>query len=397
MISDIRKAYNDSFSTARYEAFLNDISTRYDHKPPFRIAETPVFIGSDMRDKIIKACDEICDVLCRDDFKARSADALRPEYTVPNEPDHNVFLQLDFGLCADHEGNLQPKLIELQGFPTLYYYQDLVANLYRKHFEIPDHVSHLFNNYSGADYRALLRRVILGSSAPENCILLEVEPHKQPTQIDFWATREILGLKVLCISDLKKSGRDLYYEDEKGKKIGVDRIYNRVIFDELVGRKDLHREYSFTDEINAHWVGHPNWFFRISKNTLELLDESPYVPRTVRLSQLDRVPDDLENYVLKPLYSFSGSGVIFHVTQKHLEAINNPDNFILQEKVTYSPVIKSPDGDVKCEVRMLMIWEPDQERPHLVNNLARLSRGEMIGVKYNRDMTWVGGSVGFFE
>jgi len=397
MISDIRKAYNESFSSAKYEAFLNDISSRYDHRPPFRIAETPVFIGSDMRDKIVKACGEICDVLCRDDFKDRSADALRPEYTVPNEPDHNVFLQLDFGLCEDGQGGLQPKLIELQGFPTLYYYQDLVANLYRKHFDIPDTVSHLFNNYNGADYRALLRKIILGSSAPENCILLEVEPHKQPTQIDFWATREKLGLKVLCISDLKKSGRDLYYEDDHGKKIGVDRIYNRVIFDELVGRKDLQREYSFTDEVNVHWVGHPNWFFRISKNTLELLNDSPYVPKTTRLSQLDEIPKDLENYVLKPLYSFSGSGVIFHVTQRHIEAIENPDNFILQEKVCYSPVIKSPDGDVKCEVRMLMIWEPDQERPTLVNNLARLSRGEMIGVKYNRDMTWVGGSVGFFE
>ncbi len=396
MINHIRQAYNQSFSEEKYQQFLEEISRAHNHVPPFRISESPVFVGKDLKSKILQACDEICEVLCADDFRQKSANALRPEYTVPNEPDHNVFLQLDFGICELDDGTLEPKLIELQGFPTLYFYQDLVARMYRKYFDVPDTVTHLFGGLDSDQYIKLLRKVIVGDADPKNTVLLEIEPEKQPTQIDYWATRDILGIKVLCVSEVIKEGNDAYYIDENGDKVRIERIYNRVIFDELVGRKDIQRQFYFTEEVNAHWVGHPNWFFRISKNTLELLD-SKYVPKTIRLSNFSGSPSDLEQFVLKPLYSFSGAGVIFNVKEAHLQAIKNPENFILQEKVSYSPVISSPDGMVKCEIRMLMIWEENELKPRLVNNLARMSKGEMIGVKYNRNKTWVGGSVGFFE
>ena len=200
----------------------------------------------------------------------------------------------------------------------------------------------------------------------------------------------------MCITDLKKSGKNLYYLDDRGKKVEVRRIYNRVIFDELIGRKDLKREFYFKDEVDVKWIGHPNWFFRVSKSTLPLL-EGDYVPKTHILSELDKIPEDLENYVLKPLYSFSGSGVVYNVNQANIDAISDKSNFVLQEKVTYSPVIKSLDDNVKCEIRMILIWKQANEKPVLVNNLARMSKGEMIGVKYNKDKTWVGGSVAFFE
>jgi hypothetical protein len=195
---------------------------------------------------------------------------------------------------------------------------------------------------------------------------------------------------------MKKDGRKLYYINDEGKRIDIKRIYNRIIFDELFGRKDLKREFYFKDDVDVHWVGHPNWFFRISKSTLPLF-KSKYVPKSYILSELKEIPKDLQNYVLKPLYSFSGSGVIFHVTQADIDSIEDKSNFILQEKVTYSPVVQSPDGLVKCEIRMLSIWEEGTEKPIILNNLARLSKGELIGVKFNKDKTWVGGSVGFFE
>jgi hypothetical protein len=303
---------------------------------------------------------------------------------------------MDFGITQDKNGNLMPMLIEVQGFPSLYFYQDLVARSYRKFFDVPKEVTHLFDGLDTEAYVELMRHVILRDEKPENVVLLEIEPDYQVTRIDYLGTRHEVGLHVICVSDLKKSGNDVYYINEHGKKIQVHRIYNRVIFDELSQRPDLKTEFIFTDDCNVSWAGHPNWFFRISKHTMPFLD-SQFVPKTYFLDKLDKIPDNLENFVLKPLFSFSGTGVKYHVSRADVESIENPSNFILQEKVNYLPVVKSPDGDVKCEIRMLMVWEPGTSRPRIVNNLARLSKGEMIGVRYNKDKTWVGGSVAFFN
>ena len=101
--------------------------------------------------------------------------------------------------------------------------------------------------------------------------------------------------------------------------------------------------------------------------------------------------------MLKPLYSFAGTGVIIHINRFDLDAIQDPENYILQRKVEYAPVVPTPDVPAKAEVRMMMLWERGAERPYLVNNLVRLSKGQMVGVRYNKDKVWVGGSVGFFR
>lgn len=390
-----RQIYNASFSEDKYAKMLEDITRQYNHRPHFRVAESPVFISKELKAQIFDACEDISNVVVSPNFKKLTEGALKPEYTVPNEDDHSLFLQYDFGICEE-DGKLIPKLIEAQGFPTLYFYQDLIANMYRKYFDIATGFDHLFGGLDQMSYRNLMKKAIMGDHNPENVILLELEPQSQATQIDFWATAEALGIKVLCLTELVKEGKDLYYFDDSRRKIPVFRIYNRVIFDELVGRKDLKFAFQFTDEINAEWAGHPNWFFRLSKYTLPLF-KSKYVPETQYLDRVQSIPTDLENYVLKPLYSFSGSGVIFNLTKEHFDAIDDPSDFILQRKVKYAPVIQAPDGLVKCEIRMLMLWEPGQERPRIVNNLSRLTKGEMVGVKFNKDKTWVGGSVAFFE
>lgn len=396
MISQIRKRFNDSFSDAKYARFLAELSGKFNHTPAFRISESPIFVDKELKGKIFQACEEITDFIVADDFMENTDQFLLEMFRTPKEGKHNLFIQYDFGICELADGTLVPKLIELQGFPTLYFYQDMVANLYRKHFDIPDNFNHLFDGLNSDSYKELMGRIILGNSKPENVILLEIEPDTQPTRIDYLCTADALGIKVLCITDLKKDGRNLYYYGENGRRIDVERIYNRIIFDELLGRKDLVREFYFKDDVDVEWVGHPNWFFRVSKSTMPLLS-GDYVPRTTILSNMDRIPEDLHNYVLKPLYSFSGSGVVFNVTQQDIDAVKDYSNYVLQEKVTYSPVIQSPEGKVKCEIRMLMLWDDPDSRPYIVNNLARMSRGEMIGVKYNRDKTWVGGSIGFFE
>ncbi len=396
MVSSVRQQYNAAFTQERYQAFLKSITQAYNYTPPFRIAETPVFINKQLKGRLFDACEEIMDTICRPDFKDISKGAILPDQIVPNEDEHTVFLQMDFGICKDEKGDLIPQLIEVQGFPSLYFFQDLLATSYYKHFDIPSNYSHLFGGLDSNGYIQSLRDVIVGDSVAENVILLEVEPEKQATRIDFIGAEHTIGVKTKCVSELKKEGKDVYYINENGKKVGVEKIVNRVIFDELIKRDDLKRDFFFTQEADVKWIGHPHWFFRISKHTLPHL-KSQYNPVSYFLNELDRIPDDLENYVLKPLYSFAGTGVIINLNRYDIESIKDPENYILQKKVSYAPVVETPNQPAKCEIRMLMLWKEGEARPVIVNNLARLSKGEMIGVRYNKNKDWVGASVGLFE
>jgi len=284
----------------------------------------------------------------------------------------------------------------MQGFPSLFVFQDFLAEAFKKNFYCPPG----FNNHFGLDteaYKEKLKKTLLNGHAPENVVLLEIEPMKQNTAIDFFVTEKMTGIPAVHIGDVELEGKKLYYRKE-GRRIPIHRIYNRVIFDELVKRTDLKLAFNLTEDVDVEWAGHPNWFFRISKYVMPLI-KSEYIPECKFLSEYDSFPSDLENYVLKPLFSFSGSGVIFHLTRADLEAIpaSERNNFILQKKVQYEPVVHAPDGDVKAEIRLLFLWEDGAQRPTLITNLARLSRGEMIGVKFNKDKTWVGASVCFFE
>lgn len=395
MIAEARAAYNKDFSESKYQAFLADLDGLYDHKITFRVAETPVFVGRDFKAKLIKASDEIIDFLVRPDLKKLTEKAIPPSLKVPNETDHTLFLALDFAVVSE-KGVFEPRLIEMQGFPSLFGWQDIISQKYHEHFVVPDKWNSHFG-LSSAAYREKLKKVLLNGHDPEHVVLLEIDPLNQNTAIDFLVTRDLTGIEPVHIGDVEREGRKLFYR-KSGKKTEIRRIYNRVIFDELEKRNDLTLSFNLTEDVEVEWAGHPNWFFRISKYAMPMI-KSPYIPECKYLSEYKEFPPDLENYVLKPLFSFSGSGVVFHVTPEELSAVpeNRRSEFILQRKVQYQPVVKAPDGMVKVEIRLLFLWEEDQPRPIAVTNLARLSRGEMIGVKYNKDKTWVGGSVCFFE
>ena len=398
MIPQLRQRFNAAFTPEKYQAFLDTINTEFGEPATFRVAETPVFIPKTLKKQLLQGVEDISAVLTRPDFQRISEAAIPPHLRVPNEDQHATFLQYDFGICRDADGNLTPQLIELQGFPSLYFYQHLLAQAYRRHFDIPADFHHLFGGIDRQGYLELLHDIIIGEEKPENVILLEVEPEKQNTRIDFWGTRKYLGLKVLCLSKIKKEGRDLFYLDEEDRRVPIHRIYNRIIFDELEKRADLPREWDMLSEVNAEWVGHPNWFFRISKHTLPYL-KSDFVPETLFLSELKSVPADIENWVLKPLFSFSGQGVKVNVSREDLETVDDPSNYILQRKVQYVAAIETaiPNEPSKCEIRMMLLWKKGWDKPRLVNNLIRMSKGEMVGVRYNMGKEWVGSSVGFFE
>ncbi|MFH1194703.1 MAG: hypothetical protein V1720_03260 [bacterium] len=389
MIPEIRKRYNSEFSENKYQVFLKDIWSHTNKQMDFRICETPLFLDEKLSGEIQKAANELADYLLTDEFKKKSTGAVPDMYTVPNEDEHPLFLQIDLAITKDENGNYAPRLIELQGFPSLYAFQVELDETVRRHFNIPIEMSSYFNTLDKEKYLALFKKVVIADHDPENVILLEIEPHDQKTRIDFYLTQKYLGIEPVCISDIRKQGRSLFYKKDS-REIKIERIYNRVIFDELE-RKTIESSFDLRDNLDIEWAGHPNWFFRISKYTLPQFN-SIYAPKCYYLNQLNELPDDLSHFVLKPLYSFAGSGVKVEITKKEIEEISDKDNYILQQKVEYAPLIETPDGYSKAEIRMMFIWE---DNPILVNNLLRTSKGKMMGVDYNKNKTWVGSNIVF--
>ena len=394
MIGKYRDQFNSAFSKEKYASFLKTLESGLTNIP-FRVAETPVFIPSDLQKKLVEAGEEIIKLIRQPNFKALTKDAIPSNWNVPNENEHPHFLTFDFGICKDASGRLVPKLIEMQGFPSLYGFQPELGRVYKQSYGLPVELTPFFNGINEQTYIDLLKEVVLGKHAPHEVALMDIDAPSQKTLIDFLVTQKYLGIKILSLTDIFKDGNALFYK-ENGEKVQLKRIYNRLIFDEVTDKTALFADsFDPRDEIDVEWITHPNWFYRISKYTMPFL-KSEFVPETHFLNTLSEIPADLENYVLKPLFSFAGMGVIIDVTAADITKIEDPENWILQRKVVYEPVVQSPDGGVKAEIRLMYLWADEQE-PTLCINLARLSRGKMIGVRYNKDFDWVGGSVGLME
>lgn len=397
MVPALRKAYNEAFTQAAYQAFVSATENLHPGQLDFRLAETPIFCDKAFTQKMIDACEEIVDVIVKPDFKELSARAIPDGLRVPGDEKHSHFIAFDFGVCVNEKNELEPQLIEMQGFPTLFAYQAYYSEITRKYFDIPENYSSYLNGFNKESYLQLLKEVILGNHNPEEVILLEVLPHKQKTRIDFYCTEEALGIPVVCLTELVQEGRSLFYE-KNGVKKPVKRIYNRLIFDDLQQQEPEIQEKGklLFNDLDVEWAPHPNWFYRISKYTLPFISHT-YVPQTQFLSDLKEIPTDLENYVLKPLFSFAGQGVVIDVTKEDVEKITDPHNWILQRKVKYADVIETPDIPAKAEIRIFYFWKDGEPRPIATHNLGRLSKGKMIGVRYNKDKEWVGGTIIFFE
>ena len=394
MIPAERKKFNEQFSKAKYAEFLSDLENGY-AEIPFRVAETPIFIPKELKEKLIAAGEEIISLIKQKNFKQLTEKAIPKLWRVPNENDHPHFLTFDFGITKNEDGALEPMLIEMQGFPSLYGFQLHVAKTFKKHYRISDDLDYLPSNLDEESYVNLLKKVLLNGHEPKHVALIDIDARNQKTAIDFFVTERLVGIKILSVNDIFKKDNQLFYL-ENGVDTQIKRIYNRLIFDEVEDDELLFKNsFDPRETIDVEWATHPNWFYRISKYTMPFLN-SKSVPKTYFLNRITELPADLENYVLKPLFSFAGMGVIIDVTKQDIEEITDRENWILQKKVKYEPVVESPNGGVKVEIRLMYLW-PDDGEPQLCINLARLSRGKMIGVRYNADFDWVGGTVGFMQ
>ncbi|MCX6631207.1 MAG: hypothetical protein NTW28_26650 [Candidatus Solibacter sp.] len=389
MIPSHRQRFNRDYSEARYARFLALLQRRCGEPVPFRHSETPCFLPGSLVDTLARYGREMVEqLLANPRYERESRAAIPPQYNVPGEDAVPMFVQADFGLDAE----LRPQLVEIQGFPTLYAYQPLLAESYRAAYGLDESLHALPDGLEAQEYGALLRRAIVGRHDPENVVLLEIDPTHQKTRHDFLMTEQEYGVRAVDISSVVKQGNGLFYRRE-GRLTPIRRIYNRAIVDELV-RKQIPMAFDFRDELDVEWAGHPNWFFRLSKFSLPYLDH-PAVPRT---RFLDRAQDieRPEDYVLKPLYSFAGAGVIVGPTADQLAAVPaaQRSQYILQERVDFRPVVDTPFGPTKMEIRIMYIW---LGRLRAVNTIIRMGRGAQMGVDHNKGFAWVGASAGFID
>ena len=389
MIPTLRQAFNASFTQEKYDRLRREMTTRCGMEIPFALCETPCFFPSALVDRMGEDGKALIRQLVDSpEYHKRSEASIPARFRVPNETAHPMFIQVDFGLVRDAAGDLQPKLVELQAFPSLYAYQPVLSQAYMDVFELDPNLRYFLSGLDSASYKQLLSEAIVAGHDPANVILMEVHPDEQKTRPDFLLTEKLLGIRTVCITRILKQGRRLFY-NEGGQQVPIERIYNRAIVDELE-RKGIALPFDFRDDLDVEWAGHPNWYFRISKYSIPYL-KHPSVPRTWFLDQLTEVPADLENFVLKPLYSFAGLGVVIAPSRKDIDAIPTAKRgeYILQERLNFTPVVATPHGMTKVELRIMYVWL-DELRPVLT--IVRMGRGLMMGVDQNKNMVWVGSS-----
>ncbi|MGU3375584.1 hypothetical protein [Chryseobacterium sp. M5A1_1a] len=391
MIPKYRKQFNQEFSEEKYKQLKDILKQKSGIETGFRTSESPIFLTKEFEGKLIDASESIISQI-----KALPSETLQkavPENCkVPNDTNQPHFFTIDFGICKSENGEIEPQLIELQAFPSLYAFQKTFEDTF---CEVYPFLADIRNTMSKNTFQQHLKDLIVGDENPEHVILLEIFPEKQKTAIDFALTEQLLGIKTVCLTKVKKEGKKLYYENN-GKLTEIKRIYNRVIFDELDRIPDLATEFDFREEVDVKWITHPNWFFKISKFLLPLLQHQ-FVPKSYFLHEFPET-EKLENFVLKPLFSFAGSGVNLDPTKEITDAIEDKENYILQRKVSYEPIFEDINSEFsKAEIRLLYIWKENDDRPILLENLGRMTKAAMVNVDFNKkDAIWIGSSNAFF-
>jgi hypothetical protein len=379
MIPSLRRDFNRRFTPAKYAQFLSLVGERSGTEVKFRLSETPCFFPARLIETMQEAGKDLILQLVDNEIYLEAARREIPEgFRALNETRKPLFIQADFGLVRDDTGAIAPRLVEIQGFPSLYALQPVIEQSYVDTWEL--------KGQAAQPASPRFRQAVLSDRNPENVILLEIDPQHQKTLPDFLLTERLCGIQTVDIRDIKKRGRKLYHND-----IPVERIYNRAIADELI-RRDIRADFRFDDDLDVEWAGHPNWFFLISKFSLPYLKHET-VPECRFLDRIEELPADLDNYVLKPLYSFAGLGVRVGPTREDIDAIpqNQRSRYLLQRRMRFEPVIETPFGPTQAEIRVMYIW---LEKLEAVSLIVRMGRGKMMGVDHNRDMQWVGASSG---
>lgn len=400
MIPTIRAAFNAQFTPEKYQQYLSILNAPFKDSIPFRIAETPVFIDKNFKAQLLEAGEYICQFITDPNCSEKTMHAIPKDLLITNEQAFPECIVIDFAIAEGLDGIIQPQLIELQGFPSLFAFELLQAQALALAYDMPKGFSPFLNGYNETSYLEFFRTMVLGEQG-KHTILLEIKPFEQKTRLDLLLTEAWLNVPIVCLSEIYLKDKTLYYQ-KNGIEYKIERIYNRVVYDELMQQAPhfLAQFKLFEQAENIEWVNHPHHFFRISKYMLPLL-KHPAIPEAYLLADWKKnhalLGLDLSAYVCKPLFSFGGHGVMLHPTIDALTKIEDPENWILQKRVSYAAVIETPSGPSKAEIRLFYFWDKNLNRYMATNNLTRISKGPMIGVSYNDTATWIGGSISYFE
>lgn len=393
MIPARRERFNRSFSDTRYQTFLARMRQRTGTPIEFRLCETPCFFPTELMDRLSDAAlTMVGSLLDNSEYRAAADAIVPPAFRLARSETRPTFLQIDFGLVRTPAG-IEGRLVELQAFPSLYAFQPVIAAEYVETWQL-EGVTPFLGGITAEEYREICRRAIVGAHDPAEVVLMEVDPLRQKTLPDFALTEALWGVRAVDVRDVRRDGRALCYERD-GRRIRIARVYNRVIPDDLQ-RQGGALAFDYRDDLDVEWTGGPDWFFRISKFSLPWL-RHPWVPETHFLDELEEVPRDREHWVLKPLFSFAGGGIVFAPDDAAIAAIPPGDrrNYILQRRVAFTPVIDTPHGATQAEIRIMLIDDAGRYRP--IIPLVRMGRGTMMGVDHNKGLAWVGASAGFME
>jgi hypothetical protein len=406
VIQNFRQDFNRRFRPELYSNLLASVDAASHTHVEFRVAETPCFFPLELIDDLAQIGAELTNRLVNDaEYLTAARKAIPEAFRMPGENSHPHFMTADFGLTRSASGDFEPKLVELQAFPSVFAYQTILSESYRQVYELDESLDYFLGGHTETSFWKLFAQVVLGGHEAENVILSEVDPFHQKTLPDFLLTAERLGITITDISKLVKVEQEgapaKLYRRDGDRLVPVNRIYNRAIVDELI-RRDIQLPFDYRESLDVEWAGHPNWYFLISKFSIPFLDH-PAVPKAVFLSDYmaghgrERLPADRESIILKPLYSFAGKGIEFGPSDELLASIpeGKRGEYLVQERVSFAPVIETPFGPTQAEIRILYLW-PDGGDLDPVLSLIRLGRGKMMGVDQNRNQEWVGGSAAFF-
>ena len=395
MDSRFRSRFNAGFTGELYDWYKSELSRRLGCSFEFRLAESPLFLTDDFKQRAVDGATAIVEQLSDPDLIEQMKAAIPERWNTPGMDRLPSFAQVDFAVVRDADGTLVPKLIELQGFPSLTSLQTIQRDVWKDTLARMDGLdvawSCWFSGYDRQAFLDLARRTIVGLHDPAEVILMDIDPPRQKTFSDFAATKLLFGVDAVDPTTLTRRGKQLFRDDGTP----VRRIYNRVVFDELIN-KGIELPFDHRQELDVEWAPHPNWYWVWSKYSLPFLRHES-VPRATFVSDLQRIPEDLSRYVLKPLFSFAGGGVNVDPTAADIEAIPASERhaWCIQEKIEYEPALQAADGGgVKIEIRLMFLRPDDEAKPILAQNLVRLSRGKMLGVDFNKQFTWVGSTVG---
>ncbi|MCX8051648.1 MAG: hypothetical protein N3B17_07150 [Chlorobi bacterium] len=386
--------YRSHYTDERYHRLRQLLEQRLGTRIEFRIMEAPVFLSDELRRSIADAAIALVEQCTEKSYLSHAIErAIPPRYRMPDIPPHPTCAVVDFAI-SQADGELVPRLIELQGFPSLFAYQLFLTDAYHDAYELREEFSPFFDpSLDRNEYRRILERWLIGNHHPDNTALVDYKPLEQKTYPDFAATELLTCMAPTDIGGIVE--RDGYLFHERGGALQpLRRIYMRAITDELEER-GVEVPFSWNDPPHVEWVVHPNWYFLMSKYSLPYLHH-PTVPRALFCDTIERLPTDVR-YVLKPLFAFAGKGVNVEPTDDDLRALS-PDerrNWLAMEKVEYAPALPTPEGANYVEVRCMVIWE-EGSRPRPAMSLVRTGRSKLMGSRY-LTLPWTGASICFFE